>query len=186
MARRTKSKTVVEYGQKLAMVLPPSSVARGGPAVTIAASPPLPFSPWQAEHLAWKIGAPCTAVPLPAGRPVPSGKIVMSHGARSPGVIGWPRLGFRLFWFWLSAANTPTERPSAIDAAIAAILSVDMSDAPIRCDRPAGDRVYVLAREREDGRRRRGLATLGDELLARGLHVAAFVHCAALQRRRSA
>ena len=41
-----------KLSQKFAMVLPPSRLARGGPAVTAAAMPPLPFSPWQAEHFA--------------------------------------------------------------------------------------------------------------------------------------
>src|SRR5262245_11604036 len=184
MARRTKSKIVVAYGQKLAMVLPPSSVARGGPAVTMAASPPLPFSPWQAAHLAWKIGAPCLAVPLPAGKPVPSGKTVMSHGARSLGVIGAPRLGRSVFW--LSAANTPAAANSAIEAAAAASLSVDMSDAPVAGDRPAGDGVDVLAREGEHRGRCGRLPALRHELRARRLHVAAFIHGAALQRRGAA
>src|SRR5437773_2091618 len=101
------------------MVLPPSRLARGGPAVTAAAMPPLPFSPWQAEHFAWKIGAPWAGVPLPGGRPVPSGMMVMSQGAMSAGLIGLPRRG-------LSAADAMDRDTTASDNASSAVLCVDM------------------------------------------------------------
>ena len=38
-------------------------------------------------------GRALRGVPLPGGRPVPSGMMVMSQGAMSAGEIGFPRLG---------------------------------------------------------------------------------------------
>src|SRR5580765_6536980 len=157
------------------MLLPPSRLARGGPAFRNDAKPPTPFSPWQAEHLFWKIGAPCAGVPLPAGRPVPSGMMLMSQGAISASVIGLPRLG-------PSAANAPAL--TTRQAAAKTTSRIDMADFPLVIDGPAGDRVEMLAREGKHRGRCRGLSANFDEVGARWLCGAGFVPRPALQNCR--
>ena len=74
IARRVKSKIVVAYGQKFATVLAVSMPdVSGSPPTSAAAVPPFAFSPWHTAHLAAKTFEPCSGVPLPGGRPVPSG-----------------------------------------------------------------------------------------------------------------
>src|SRR5215813_5137945 len=97
------------------------------------------------------MGAPCTAVPLPAGRPVPSGMMVMSHGAMSAGLTGLPRLG-------PSAANAPAvPRPTATTTKKR--LRVDMLHLTLAVHTPAGDGVEMLAWEIQHRRRLRGLSS---------------------------
>src|SRR5258707_15312930 len=122
------------------MVLPPSRLAWGGPPTSGPAMPPSPFSPWQAAHFCLKIGAPCAGVPLPDGRPVPSGMTKMSQAARSEGLTGLPRLG-------PSAKAAPAASAKAIEMPPSEILRIDMLDLAFGVDRPAGDGVEVLARE---------------------------------------
>src|SRR5260370_28584603 len=118
------------------MVLPPSRVARGGPPISGPAMPPSPFSPWQAAHFCLKIGAPCAEVPLPGGRPVPSGMMKMSQAARSEGLTGLPRLG-------PSAKAAPAARASATEAVQSENLRIDMLDPPFGIGRPAGDGIEL-------------------------------------------
>src|ERR1700681_2821282 len=120
------------------MVLPPSRLACGGPPTSGPAMPPSPFSPWQAAHFCLKIGAPWAEVPLPGGRPVPSGMTKMSQAARSEGLTGLPRLG-------VSATAAPAARATASAAAPTESLRIDMLDLPFGVDRPAGDGVEMLA-----------------------------------------
>src|SRR5713226_3252689 len=124
--------------------------------------------------------APCAGVPLPGGSPVPSGMTLMSQAAISAGEIGWPRLGP-----WANAALDPSA--SAMTTAALRSLCVNMFHLAIPLDSPARGAVVMLAWE---GRRVRhrclGLATLGDNLGARRLHVARFVPRTALQNGRPA
>src|SRR5687767_4093208 len=84
---------VVAKGQKLAMVFTDSIFLIGSPPASAALGPPLPCWPWQTAHFAAEIRAPSAGVPLPGGRPVPSGKTLMFHAAISAGLIGFPRFG---------------------------------------------------------------------------------------------
>src|SRR6267154_142218 len=137
---------------------------------------PFPPSPWHAEHFSAKTRAPWTAVPLPGGKPVPSGITAMSHALMSASEIGFPNRGV-----WASAAPEP--KTSARTKARTS-LSVDMFDLPIATDPPARDAVVVLVGEREKIRNRLlGLAPHGHELGASRLRVAGFVPGATLQDR---
>src|ERR1700686_2844981 len=138
------------------MVLPPSRLAWGGPPTRGPAMPPSPFSPWQAAHFCLKIGAPCADVPLPGGRPVPSGMMKMSQAVRSEGLTGLPRLG-------PSASAALAARANASETPPSESLCIDMLDASFGVDRPAGDGVEMLAREPQYRRRLRGLAARGHE-----------------------
>src|SRR5215510_9110221 len=102
-------------------------VVIGAPPTSAAAVPPFPASPWQATHFCAKIFAPCAAVPLPGGRPPPSGEALMSQALMSASEIGCPRLG-------VCASAEETLRSAA-----SANLGVDMADLAFRVDRPAGD-----------------------------------------------
>src|ERR1700726_4182678 len=105
------------------MVLPPSRLARGGPPTSGPAMPPSPLSPWQAAHFCLKIGAPCAEVPLPGGKPVPSGMTKISQAARSEGLTGLPRLG-------PSAKAAPATIARASEEAPIQTLRIDMLDLP--------------------------------------------------------
>src|SRR5262245_33634060 len=100
------------------MVLGESIPVIGGLPTNAALTPPLPPSPWQAAHFCTYMGAPCAGVPLPGGRPVPSGIALMSQAPTSFSVIGWPRLGP----CWASAVPVA----SASAAARRTDLRVDM------------------------------------------------------------
>src|SRR5256886_7337752 len=123
------------------------------------------------------MGAPWAEVPLPAGKPVPSGKMLMSQAASSAGSIGLPRFGP-----WAKAAL----EPRASRAAKIRGLRVNMFHLPIALDRPSRDAVVVLAREARYGGNLRGLAARGHDLGAGRLHVAGLVPRAALQNPRTA
>src|SRR5438874_9518328 len=155
------------------MVRVASIVLIGGAPTSAAFTAPLPASPWQCAHFCAKIGAPCAMVPLPGGKPLPSGYTWISHAARSPCVSGCPRLG-------------PAAIAGALATSSAASLSVDMAHASIGIDRPARRAVVVLADEGGHWRDPRALAARGDNLGARRLHVARVVPGATLQHRRPA
>src|SRR6266851_4890654 len=123
--------------------------------------------------------SPCAGVPPPGGKPVPSGRMLMSQGAISAGSIGRPRLG-------PSATAVPAPNTKASAAAEIETLRVNMFHLAFAVDRPAGETVVVLVREAEDPRDLLGFSALGDELCAGRLHVAGFVPRAALQYRGSA
>src|ERR1700676_3158135 len=133
------------------MVLPPSRVAWGGPPTSWPAMPPSPFSPWQAAHFFFKIGATCAEGPVPGGKPGAVGMMKMSQAARSEGLTGLPRLG-------PSANATPAASAPAAATKQMESLRIDMLDLPFGVDGPAGDGVEVLARERQHRRRLRCLA----------------------------
>src|SRR5262252_9355724 len=158
----------------LVVSIPPD---RGG-APTSADARGVPFapSPWHIAHFAAKRGAPCAAVPLPVGRPVPSGRMLMSHAAISASEIFAPRPG--------DCADAAPQ--ASASARTARGLCVDMFHLPLAVDRPAREAVVVLVGEGERIRRFLGLAALGDELGAQRLHVSAFVPRAALQDHRLA
>src|SRR5687768_17298542 len=122
--------------------------------------------------------APWAAVPLPAGRFVPSGNTVMSQALISASVMGLPRPG-------RSAADAETQL-RARQTAAASGLGIDMLDLPAALDAPAGQAVVVLAGEAADIGKGLGLAALRHEVGAQGLRVAGFVPGAALQHDRPA
>src|SRR5579872_7415584 len=142
------------------------------------AMPPLPLSPWQAEHFSAKIGAPCAAVPLPFGKPVPSGRMLISQLAIEASSIGLPRCG-------VSASETLAVAASSRTAEKTTGLSVDMLNLAARSNTPACDRVVMLVGEAQYRRLFCQFAAHRDELGAGRLHIPRFVPCAALQRRRT-
>src|SRR5580700_8429036 len=139
-------------------------------------TPPLPPSPWQSAQLSAKIAAPCSAVPLPGGKPAPLGSMSMSHSARSAGVIGFPRFG-------LSPCAPPiaSARPHDSNSDTKIALRVRMGDLPLGVDRPADDGIEMMVLEPQHRGHRRQLAAGRNELRARGLGIAALVPGAALQ-----
>src|SRR5438874_12824262 len=153
-------------------------LVRGAPPNSGAGARGLPFppSPWHPEHFSAKTRAPCVAVPLPGGRPVPSGITAMSQALMSASEIGFPSRGV-----WASAAPEPkaSARTRATDG-----LSVHMFERPVAGYPPARDAVVVLVGEREKIRNRLlGFAPHGHELGASRLRVAGFVPGTALQDR---
>src|SRR6267378_3725625 len=141
------------------------------PPTTAAFAAPLPFSPWHAAHFCAYTGAPCAGVPLPGGKPLPSGRMLMSQAAISAASMDLPRLG--------PAARQPKLTAKINTAAVS--LCVDMAYRPRAADRPAGHAVVVLARERRHRRHFRSLPPHRDDLGARGLRVARLVPCPTLQ-----
>src|SRR5215831_18858494 len=132
---------------------------------------PAPFSPWQAWHFAEKTASPCLTVPLPGGRPAPSGPMLMSQEARSSGEIGLPRLG-------LCCANAgDASARSTAGAAATRNLRIDIFHLAIAGDGPGLDHVVMVIA---------AVAAQLDELCAAWLHVAGLVGRTALQHRRSA
>src|SRR5258707_15465048 len=113
------------------------------------------------------MAAPCAGVPLPDGRPLPSGGMLMSHFARSASLTGFPSPG--------PAAAKAMPVTSASGIASAKRSAIDMLCLPLVVDRPAGDDVHVPHRERGDGDVDLGLAALGEHLGAGRLHVAGLV-----------
>src|SRR5689334_2393658 len=103
--------------------------------------------------------------------------MLMSHGARSAGLMGRPRPGVS------ATAGTAASAKGSAKASAAernASLRVDMLDLPFGVDAPAGEAVVVLVREAERAfHRLLGLAALRDELGAQRLHVAGLVPGAA-------
>src|SRR4029434_620356 len=125
------------------------------------------------------MGAPWAGVPLPGGKPVPSGKMLMSQAAISTGSIGFPRFGA-----WAKAALEPRE--SARTKAVIGILRINMFDLPLVVDCPARGAVIVLARKSRYGRDFRRLSAECYDWSAVRRHVAGLVPRASLQDRRAA
>src|SRR5215468_4243437 len=122
------------------MVFSDSMSLIGSPPTNRALAPPLPFSPWHMEHFAAKIRAPSAAVPLPGGRPVPSGRMLMFQAAISAGVRGFPRFGdcAKAAFELRTSVSTKMYPPS---------LCVDILHLSTALDRPARDGVVVLVRK---------------------------------------
>src|ERR1700689_2439608 len=71
----------------------PGAVSDGLPTSMLATSP-LPAWPWHSEQpLVSNSLAPSAAVPLPGGKPVPSGRMVTFQDFMSASEIGLPRCG---------------------------------------------------------------------------------------------
>src|SRR3954469_21484022 len=102
--------------------------------------------------------------------------MLMSHGASSAGAIGLPSFGPSA-----ASALAPARTPSATRRT----LGVNMANASLLVDGPAGDRVEVLAGERAHRRRLGGLPAHRDEFGAGRLTVSPLVPCAALQHGRA-
>src|SRR3954463_1549881 len=116
-------------------------------------------------HFAAYTISPCFGVPLPGGRPTPSGPMLMSHAAISSGVAARPRFG-------LSAANAAAEATARPEAAIRRALRVDMLHLAFVGNCPGRNGVGVIDRS---------VAARGDHLLTRGLQITGVVGRAALQ-----
>src|SRR5258706_3096257 len=112
--------------------------------------------------------SPCAGVPLPGGKPVPSGRILMPEAFTSDSEIGCPRLG------------PCASAGAATSAATSTNLGVDMAHLAFSVDRPARDRIEMLVGERRHRERRGRLAARGDERGARRLRVPGLVPGAAL------
>src|SRR5262245_20292902 len=95
--------------------------------------------------------APCLAVPLPGGRPVPSGRTSMFQPWRSASAIGRPRPGV-----WAAAVSSPNAHAKASSESHKAKRRscIDMLDLPFAVDAPAGDAVVVLIGKRQRRRDR--------------------------------
>src|SRR5271167_1760950 len=102
---------------------------------------------------------------------------LMSQGLMSASEIGLPRPG-------LSPASAGAEIASAMSAAPARTLDIDMFDLPAAVDRPCGQAVIVLVGEAEHVGHFLSLATHGNEIGAQRLHRAGIVPSSAGQRRR--
>src|SRR3954469_10319609 len=88
------------------------------PPTSGGASPPSPFAPWHLAPSRSKSSLPWATVPLPEGKPAPSGAMSMSQPAISSSVAGFPK------------PNCP--------------LGVDIGDLPIRGNVPGLDSVEVI------------------------------------------
>src|SRR3954453_21887318 len=121
-------------------------------------------------HFAAYTASPCFGVPLPGGKPTPSGPMLMSHEAISSGVAARPRFG-------LSAANVTAEAMARPEAAMRRALRIDMLHLAVVGNSPSGNGVGVI-----DG----SAAARSDHLLPRRLDVTGLVGHAALQDRRPA
>src|SRR5260221_4405418 len=100
----------------------------------------------------------------------------MSHALASASVIGLPNFG-------ASAAKAmPATQETA--AAKMMVLSIDMAHRSLGIDGPTRNAVHMLHRERADRRCGARFTALGDELIARRLHIAPFVRGTALQHHR--
>src|SRR6266478_4879278 len=124
------------------------------------------------------MSAPWVGVPLPAGRPLPSGPMLMSHSARSASLTGFPSPGVSAA---IAALATSTS-----ETASAKRLAIDMLCFPFVVDCPAGDDVHVSHRECGHRNIDLGLAALGEHLGADRLHIAGLVPGPALQHDRLA
>src|SRR5580704_15644188 len=150
-----------------------------GGLMSAALVPPWPSLPWHASHFCAKMAAPWADVPLPDGRPLPSGPTLMSHVARSASLTGLPRPG-------RSAASAAPPSATAKATTAARRLGVDMLDLPLVVGGPDRDHVHVPHGESRHRRVDLGLAALGEQLAAGRLHVAGLVPGAALQHHRLA
>src|SRR5215475_6439439 len=112
-----------------------------GGLASMALAPPTPSLPWQASHFCAKIAAPCAAVPLPGGKPLPSGAMLMSHRARSASLTGLPSPG------WSADATTAPASTNIAGRTTCSRLTIDMLRLPLAVDRPAGDDVHVAHRK---------------------------------------
>src|SRR5712691_2040377 len=103
------------------------------------------------------MAAPCADVPLPGGRPFPSGPMLKSQSARSASLTGLPSPG-------RSAASAVAAPPSASARGIttARRLPVHMLELPFVVGGPARDDVHVPHREGGHRDVDLGLAALGE------------------------
>src|ERR1051325_2521985 len=163
---------------EMSVILSPPTNGGSGAAVT-PVTPPLPSAPWQEAHFSAKMWPPWAGVPLPGGKPLPWGSMLMSQAAMSASVSGLPRAG-------PSASTGPATRQSASPTAGTIALFVDMLDLPGALDSPTGNGVEVMVQRRPDRRRRLQLAPRRDEFGPGRLRIARIVPGAALQHRRAA
>src|SRR5260370_41548651 len=118
-------------------------------------------------------------VPLPGGRPDPSGSTLMSQAEMSAGPMGFQRSGV-----WAKA--TLALRASVSVTANPRRLRVYMLHLPAGLDRPTGDGVAVLVGEAGHRRNSRGFAARRHQLGSGRLLVAGLVPGSTLQYRGAA
>src|SRR5687767_10446645 len=80
--------------------------------------------------------SPCATVPLPGGRPAPSGPLLMSHGAISAGAMGCPNCG--------GCADAAFDAAISIAAQTARHLRVHIGGLALLVDAPACNGVIVV------------------------------------------
>src|SRR5450432_543124 len=99
--------------------------------------PSWPLAPWHAAQFSSKITLPCATVPLPSGKPLPSGRTSISHAFISSGDAGRPK----------STALAGDETMPATTAA-KTVLGKDIANPPRRIDAPGLLRIVVKQRIR--------------------------------------
>src|SRR4029453_6458824 len=102
------------------------------------------------------MAAPWAAVPLPGGRPVPSGWTFMSQAASPAALMGFPNLG--------PCADAALVSRRSISATRIKGLCVDMLYLAVGVDRPTRRSVVVLRGERGYRRRLHRLSAMRDDL----------------------
>src|SRR5215467_1155476 len=135
---------------------------------------PAPRAPWQAWHFCSYTRAPAAAVPLPGGKPAPSGPTLMSQPAICAGVASRPRFGPSIV---VVVTPRPAQPPTTSASARATRSRVDMLHLAVRRHAPGLDAVEVKGPV---------VAVLGDELLALRLHATRVVGGARLEYGRAA
>src|SRR5690242_17605821 len=130
------------------------------------------------------MASPCFAVPLPGGRPMPSGRISMSHPAISAGLASRPMPrclnvseGVCSWLAFGAAATAPAPIATMLAPNSAPLTHLDIFDLAVLLDMPGLDAVVVV--DRIDA------AVFAKLRLAR-LHVAALVHGARLDEQLAA
>src|SRR5439155_26361399 len=112
----------------------------GSPPTRRALAPPFASGPLHTAHFAAYTRAPSAGVPLPGGRHVPSGRMLMSHSDRSAAVMGIPSFG--------ACPNAALEHSASVTKIRnVRSLSVNIPYLPDAFERPACNGVIVLARE---------------------------------------
>src|SRR5437016_3532363 len=130
--------------------------------------------------------APSAGVPLPGGRPVPSGRTLMSQAAICAGVSGLPRFGVcakaaLALRTIVSMTRNLGLRFRAVALTLCASLRIYMLHLSATLDCPTRDGIVVFVRESGYGWNPRGLAASSHELGSSRLHVAGLVPRTALQ-----
>src|SRR5262245_55136569 len=149
---------------------------------------PLRSAPWQAAQACSYTVLPWAYVPLPAGRPLPSGATAMATAAISCAVAVAPKSnvpGYPWARARSGAARQSAARPSATSLAtsstarVRSARRVHILHTPVRRDAPALDRVHVIEQRAALER-----STLRNELPVGRLRVAGLVGRPALDHRR--
>src|ERR1700704_244868 len=123
---------------------------------------PSAFAPWQTAHFCAKTIAPCATEPEPAGKPLPSGGMLMSMRAISSGVAGRPNFGGGG-----AAAKAPVATTVSAAAMTRMRLDIDIAHLAVGGDAPALDGAEMEVLARRILRDPIGVRLLNDALLIR-------------------